>query len=201
MREKLETLPLAQLRELAKSQGLKGASGLRKAELIELLCKEAEKSGEGTEEKRSEDRNQEERRQAEKKPEEKRPEERKNEERKRYEKIPEGGQGENKVIREIPSLTLSPDLQELDSGIDAEGILEVMPDGFGFIRCENYLPGEDDVYVAPSQIRRFNMKTGDVVRGSRRVRNVTEKFAALLYIKRLMAIRHIWLKNGRISKT
>ena len=57
-----------------------------------------------------------------------------------------------------------------------------MPDGFGFIRCENFLPGENDVYVAPSQIRRFNMKTGDMVRGSRRVKTATEKFAALLYV-------------------
>ena len=74
------------------------------------------------------------------------------------------------------------DFQELDSGIEADGILEVMPDGFGFIRCEKFLPGENDVYVAPSQIRRFNLKTGDIVRGSRRVKTATEKFAALLYI-------------------
>ena len=74
------------------------------------------------------------------------------------------------------------DFQELDSGIEADGILEVMPDGFGFIRCENFLPGENDGYVAPSQIRRFNLKTGDIVRGSRRVKTATEKFAALLYI-------------------
>lgn len=76
----------------------------------------------------------------------------------------------------------SPELQELDSGISANGILEVMPDGFGFIRCENYLPGENDVYVAPSQIRRFNMKTGDIIQGKRRVKTAAEKFAALLYV-------------------
>jgi transcription termination factor Rho len=70
----------------------------------------------------------------------------------------------------------------LDSGIPAHGILEVMPDGFGFIRCENYLPGENDVYVSPSQIRRFNMKTGDIVAGFRRIKSNTEKFAALLYV-------------------
>ena len=58
-----------------------------------------------------------------------------------------------------------------------------MPDGFGFIRCENYLPGENDVYVAPSQIRRFNMKTGDIIQGSRRVKTAAEKFAALLFVK------------------
>ena len=67
--------------------------------------------------------------------------------------------------------------------IEANGILEVMPDGFGFIRCENFLPGENDVYVAPSQIRRFNLKTGDIIVGNRRVKSATEKFAALLYIK------------------
>ena len=75
------------------------------------------------------------------------------------------------------------DMAELDSGIEANGILEVMPDGFGFIRCENFLPGENDVYVAPSQIRRFNLKTGDIIVGNRRIKAVTEKFAALLYIK------------------
>ena len=74
------------------------------------------------------------------------------------------------------------EIQELDSGMEANGILEVMPDGFGFIRCENFLPGENDVYVAPSQIRRFNMKTGDIIRGNRRVKAATEKFAALLYV-------------------
>lgn len=71
---------------------------------------------------------------------------------------------------------------ELDSGQIANGILEVMPDGFGFIRCANYLPGDNDVYVAPSQIRRFNMKTGDIVTGNIRVRTQGEKFSALLYV-------------------
>ena len=71
---------------------------------------------------------------------------------------------------------------ELDSGVTADGILEVMPDGYGFIRCENYLPGEHDVYVSPSQIRRFGLKTGDIVRGNTRIKTQGEKFSALLYI-------------------
>ncbi len=71
---------------------------------------------------------------------------------------------------------------ELDSGITANGILEVMPDGYGFIRCENYLPGEQDVYVSPSQIRRFGLKTGDIIRGNTRIKTQGEKFSALLYI-------------------
>ena len=73
--------------------------------------------------------------------------------------------------------------EEMDSGVPASGILEVMPDGFGFIRCENFLPGENDVYVSPTQIRRFNLKTGDIINGNRRVKTSNEKFAALLYIK------------------
>lgn len=72
---------------------------------------------------------------------------------------------------------------ELDSGQEANGILEVMPDGYGFIRCANYMPGENDVYVAPSQIRRFGLKTGDVLVGNKRVKTQQEKFSALLYIK------------------
>ena len=72
---------------------------------------------------------------------------------------------------------------ELDSGVEAYGILEVMPDGYGFIRGENYLPGENDVYVAPSQIRRFGLKTGDILRGNKRVKTQQEKFSALLYVR------------------
>ena len=72
---------------------------------------------------------------------------------------------------------------ELDSGQMANGILEVMQDGFGFIRCANYMPGENDIYVAPSQIRRFGLKTGDIIVGNIRVRTQGEKFSALLYVK------------------
>ena len=62
------------------------------------------------------------------------------------------------------------DIEELDSGITAQGILEVLPDGYGFIRSDNYLPGENDVYVSPSQIRRFNLKTGDILTGNTRIK-------------------------------
>lgn len=74
------------------------------------------------------------------------------------------------------------EVSSLDSGITANGILEVMSDGFGFIRCENYMPGENDVYVAPSQIRRFNLKTGDIITGNTRIKTDKEKFSALLYV-------------------
>ena len=74
---------------------------------------------------------------------------------------------------------------ELDSKITACGILEIMPDGYGFIRCENYLPGEHDVYVAPGQIRKFGMKTGDIIEGNTKVKTASEKFSALLYVKKI----------------
>ena len=74
------------------------------------------------------------------------------------------------------------DMRELESGEIAEGILEIMPDGFGFIRCENFLPGDNDVYVSPAQIKKFGLRTGDVVSGMKKIKTSTEKFAALLYI-------------------
>lgn len=80
-------------------------------------------------------------------------------------------------------LLSSSELEQLDSGETKEGILEVLPDGYGFIRCDNYLPGENDVYVSPAQIRRFNLKTGDIVTGNTKIRSQNEKFSALLYIK------------------
>ncbi len=77
------------------------------------------------------------------------------------------------------------DIDRLDSGVTVEGILEVMPDGYGFIRSDNYLPGENDVYVSPSQIRRFNLKTGDILEGNTRIKTQQEKFSALLYLTRV----------------
>ncbi len=78
---------------------------------------------------------------------------------------------------------------DLDSGLMADGILEVIPDGFGFIRSDNFLPGDNDIYVSPSQIRRFNMKTGDIIRGNIRVNTQGEKFAALLFVKSINGLK------------
>ena len=137
MREKYESLSAVVLRDLAKSRGLKNLSGLKKAELVELMLAEDERveAQKAKEEKQTSGR--------------------------------ENGRDDTK---------------ELDSGVKAHGILEVMPDGYGFIRCENYLPGENDVYVSPSQIRKFNLKTGDIIAGNTRIKTQGEKFSALLYI-------------------
>lgn len=176
MRGKLQTLPVAELREIAKAQGIKHVSTMKKIDIIEALCTKAEEEKEEKEEKTSSvpapipapapapAPSQ-------------RPQTRVN-------NRPAQG-SEQSVENRSPRQPQSGDgdIQELDSGIEARGILEVMPDGFGFIRCENFLPGENDVYVAPSQIRRFNMKTGDIICGSRRVKTAAEKFAALLFVK------------------
>ncbi len=290
MREKLNTLPLSELKELAKEKGLKGISSLRKAELVELICQAGESNEKIPEEKEKEpvlaaeetqqktvqktvEPSEKSAEKTRKSPERSEGQERANglrrtengtgfikrdsqtprrdgngtssrlagrmegkqirvvnrhENRNGYQnrgrsqdngtggadsshspervnggqdgaRAPErtGGNGsqdtasvrqQDNLIREGVrpdgrNIEMNPDeIQELDSGMEANGILEVMPDGFGFIRCENFLPGENDVYVAPSQIRRFNMKTGDMVRGNRRVKAATEKFAALLYV-------------------
>ena len=71
--------------------------------------------------------------------------------------------------------------QELDSGEIGEGVLEVMPDGFGFLRLDNFLPSTRDIYVSPPQIRRFKLKTGDYVKGNMRIPKENERFDALLY--------------------
>ena len=80
------------------------------------------------------------------------------------------------------------DIEQLDSGRTVNGILEVMPDGYGFIRSKNYLPGEDDVYVSPSQIRRIGLKTGDILTGNTRVKTMQEKFSALLYLTQINGV-------------
>lgn len=283
MREKLQTLPLTELKELAKSQGMKGLSGMKKSEIIDLLCQRAKEM----ETQKAEENNSEEVQSVESaaaganrqvKQERgnraKRPVKSGQQEQSepadlagpseapdrgaKPDRAVQAERGEQPVRTVLPDRTERPDrtvrsdggdrtargaqsdrgerpvrgaqsdrgermdrgtqpertdraiqpdrqtirrepvsqssdigfqeqasqeIAELDSGVEANGILEVMPDGFGFIRCENFLPGENDVYVAPSQIRRFNMKTGDIIVGSRRIKTAQEKFAALLYIR------------------
>jgi transcription termination factor Rho len=75
-----------------------------------------------------------------------------------------------------------PELLKQDDTGDAEGVLETLPDGYGFLRSNNYLSGDNDVYISQSQIRRFNLKTGDLVKGKTRPAREGEKFQALLYV-------------------
>ena len=157
-KEKYETLSLAVLKDVAKARGLKGTSTLKKSELIDRLLEEDRKT-QNTEETETE------------KTESVREVRREHEHTQRDE-----GRTEKSAVLE---------LADLDSGITAHGILEVLPDGYGFIRCENYLPGENDVYVSPSQIRKFGLKTGDIVSGNTRIKTQSEKFSALLFVTKI----------------
>ncbi len=73
--------------------------------------------------------------------------------------------------------------EKIESDDPVEGVLEVLPDGYGFLRSDNFLSGTKDVYVSPSQIRRFSLKTGDKVKGKGRIPKEGEKFQALLYVQ------------------
>ena len=173
MREKYESLAVSVLRDLAKARGIKNFSTMKKAELVEaMLAKdEQEKTENGAAEKPAQEKTAE--KAAEKPVQEKNTSEKRNSENTSEEK-----NADQTKDNQTPDETLS----SLDSGVTANGILEVMPDGYGFIRCENYLPGEHDVYVSPSQIRKFNLKTGDIICGNTRIKTQQEKFSALLYV-------------------
>ena len=178
MREKYETLSATALRDLAKARGLKGLSGLRKEELIDRMLKEdervadSESSSDKLEQSDESASVAEGESEGETKTDENKDDTRKAERKAAYREMSD--ESEVAAVRE--------DLSSIDSGKIVEGILEVMPDGFGFLRSDNYMPGDNDVYVSPSQIRRFNLKTGDIVRGSTRVKTEREKFSALLYV-------------------
>ena len=198
MREKYESLGLADLKAIAKARGLKGTSTMKKADLVELMLAEDEKDkaeGKQIEPKgvmkkperpaRAERPERTERFERSERPE--RSERTERPERTDRSERPERAEGSQEYRPERRMEEARPEDEkfptELDSGVSAHGILEVMPDGYGFIRCENYLPGDHDVYVAPSQIRRFGLKTGDILDGNTRVKTQGEKFAALLYVK------------------
>lgn len=162
MREKYESLSVAALKDLAKARGLKSISGLKKAEVVEAMLAEDQRLKQI---KKRED----EAAQA----------------REKTEKTKKEHNTQTESAAEHTERNVDQGEQpnpNLDSGITANGILEVMQEGYGFIRCANYLPGENDVYVSPSQIRRFRLKTGDIVCGNTRIKTQSEKFSALLYI-------------------
>ena len=198
MREKYESLSLATLKELAKARGLKGISTLRKPELIERMLHEDELENVSKAEENVQEKPQEsavERTQQHSRPQhygrnqergQDRGQERtqdKNQERQTEHVQERSQESQTDRTQERPQYHAPAEtVQQLDSGERADGILEVLPDGYGFIRCENYLPGENDIYVSPSQIRRFNLKTGDIIKGNIRIKTQGEKFSALLYV-------------------
>ena len=170
MREKYESLSAAVLRELAKSRGIKGISSMKKSQLVEAML--AQDEAEATETKVEE---------AVKKEEhtaERTPAAHRN-------RPASEGRREHRSGNEHHDNTRAEstaDSSYAEEPKRCEGILEVMQDGFGFIRSDNYLPGDHDVYVAPAQIRRLNLKTGDILVGKTKRNNPTDKFGALMQL-------------------
>ena len=177
MREKYESLALAVLKDLAKTRGIKITSAMKKADVVEaMLAKDeeekaaaesAEAATQAVEEKKV-----------------KKVSKKSETEIKKEEPAEKKADLEDKKSEdESEELDISEEKKALDSGVEANGILEVLAEGYGFIRSENFLPGENDVYVAPSQIRRFGLKTGDIITGNTRVKSSSDKFGALLFVK------------------
>ena len=166
MKAKLETLSVSVLREFAKDKNIKNISTMRKSELIDAIIAAAER------------------------------EEKKDPAEVEDLVFEDAGaehdvagisdeshhKSEQYVKEDKKDNYHAQPRQEHDAPL-ADGILEVLSDGYGFIRCENFLPGENDVYVSPSQIRRFNLKTGDILVGNIRIKTQNEKYSALLYVQ------------------
>lgn len=179
MRERYESLSAFVLKDLAKARGIKGVSAMKKSQIIERMLEEDAKMAEADAAKPKTTAETEEKNKPETKPKAgKKAEHNAEAKNENDEKQTQYDSKENDAA--VPAV--KDEVSSLDSGITANGILEVMSDGFGFIRCENYMPGENDVYVAPSQIRRFNLKTGDIITGNTRIKTDKEKFSALLYV-------------------
>ncbi|MBQ3899683.1 MAG: transcription termination factor Rho [Lachnospiraceae bacterium] len=212
MREKLLSLPLTELKALAKAGGVKGITGLKKEELVDLLIEVDEKRKEEAARESAKARklagkatrvsvitNKD--KTGERAPKKASFEESKEEKsavaessgEKYGEQKAEGKIAEQRPEGEAPARApISLDTyipQEGDTLV--EGILEVMSDGFGFIRSANYLPGDNDVYVSPQQIRGFRLRTGDILTGIKRAKGEKEKFSPLSFLERV---------NGRPAK-
>ena len=172
MREKYESLPLKELKEVAKARGLEKVSTMKKSDLIELMLQEDEKDAKKAAKAKSIARSQ-------------------------AKKAADAGKAapaaKSKAARdsrsadtgdptEVTAEESPADDRPQEGSIRAYGILEVLQEGFGFIRSDNFLPGENDVYVSPSQIRRFNLRTGDMITGITRETTATEKFSPLLHV-------------------
>lgn len=158
---------MMELRELAKSMDIKGHYKFKKEELVNEILKKIEeaKIAQGII-----------------KPEPK-------EEKKTIQpdyivemgEIPEKKEEEEKPLSEAEKKFL--ESKDVEKGGRADGILEILPDGFGFLRSDNYQSGDRDIYISPSQIRRFNLRTGDRITGITRAPKEGEKFQALLYVQ------------------
>jgi len=180
-REQYESLKATDIKAIAKTRGIKYAQSKKKEELIDLMVamdEEEESKEESTSEEAGTEKYEEsseaavsENSEAEQETEEKTEKE--------SGKEPEKTEKEEKDGKEEKNEKKPPVYDDAKPG---SGFLEVLSEGYGFLRSNGFMSGENDIYVSPSQIRRFNLKTGDIVTGSTRRNNPNDKFGALLYI-------------------
>ena len=216
MREKLETLSVSVLRDFAKDKKIKNISAMRKSELIDaIIAAEENESTVGytdneatvntvtertvnnsetantnnevinnTNNNEAVNNNH------------------RQHQNERYEKRPyQERQYQERTYQEHTVNEGKASYDEAKEPEMAAGILEVLQEGYGFIRCENFLPGENDVYVAPSQIRRFNLKTGDIIRGPKKAKTQAEKFSAIMYVESVNGLNPVVAQRRKAFET
>ena len=171
-RAKYETLSATILKDLCKARDIKGISKMKKEELVEAMLQQdiIDAQKEAKEEAKTEKK--------------KNVSVAKRPVKKTESKQKDEDEGQE-ILPEVEEMAEEAEIPHYDDEKPCDGILEVLSDGYGFIRCENYMPGENDVYVSPSQIRKFNLKTGDIISGRTRKNNPSDKYGALLYMNEI----------------
>ena len=164
MGEELKSLSLLNLRDLAKSKGMKNISKLNKEELINEIMRVTNEKNTEIEENKTE--------------------EKKNEDKKAEKAREYVTENNRELIESDVDRTSVNGTADASGGeeIIVEGVLEVLGDGFGFLRGENYLSTPKDIYVSPVQIRRFKLNTGDKVKGITKIPKDLDKYPALIYV-------------------
>ena len=216
MREKLETLSVSVLRDFAKDKKIKNISAMRKSELIDaIIAAEENESTVGytdneatvntvtertvnnseTANTNNEAINNTNNNEAVNN-------NHRQHQNERYEKRPyQERQYQERTYQEHTVNEGKASYDEAKEPEMSDGILEVLQEGYGFIRCENFLPGENDVYVAPSQIRRFNLKTGDIIRGPKKAKTQAEKFSAIMYVESVNGLNPVVAQRRKAFET
>ena len=186
----LKSKKLAELKEISKAMGLKGVSAMKKAELLEVLLAEVKKDSKAKEQNKEETAKEETAIvKIKKKPQTARPVKKNSSsdeqpaKSKNKEEKPADAKSSNDNQKETEGSSGKREIKPDGEGkYEVDGILELSDSGFGFLRFDNFLTSDEDIYVSPTQIRRFNLKTGDRIDGIARKPRSGEKFGALLFV-------------------
>lgn len=170
LKTKLNSLSIKYLREIAKINNIKKCSSLKKNELIDLLLKKLPNENNLNDIKVTKNNN-----------------ENKNMS-KNNTKTTANIKVKSAIKDKEKNQPIYTKFYDLDTGITVKGIIEIFNDGYGFIRSNHFLSGKNDIYVSPSLIKKFKLKTGDFISGNTRIKTQNEKFSALLYLKTLNGV-------------